>query len=332
MNARVQYENAFSGCGGFPPPRIPIVMQFAAEFIGKNYGVFASDHRMLVEANLRCAEHFGFEQLSCISDPYRETSAFGAEIRFPDNQVPVCARPPLRDVTEAEALRAPNPHDHVRTRDRIDAVKLYRELIGDTYSVLGWVEGPAALSCDLLGMSDFLMDLMEDAEACEPLLRLCTDTSLAFARAQIEAGADTIGIGDAVCSQISGTLHREAVVVHQRRLVEGIRAAGGRVRLHICGQTAHLWDALATLHIDILDCDHMVDISAAVKIFPENVMLAGNHDPVSLLRFGSAEQIHAQSRKCREAAGSRWMINAGCEIPSGSPYKNLFALCNPEEN
>ena len=57
-------------------PRTPILMQFAAEYIGSNYGAFASDYRVLVEANLRCAADFGMDQVSCISDPDRETQGF----------------------------------------------------------------------------------------------------------------------------------------------------------------------------------------------------------------------------------------------------------------
>ena len=74
-------------------PRIPILMQYAAEYIGSHYGAFASDHRVLVEANIRCAQEFGFDQVSCISDPYRETEGFGAEIKYHENGVPECVRP-----------------------------------------------------------------------------------------------------------------------------------------------------------------------------------------------------------------------------------------------
>ncbi|HBH85277.1 MAG TPA: uroporphyrinogen decarboxylase, partial [Bacteroidales bacterium] len=54
-------------------PRTPIIMQFAAEFIGSDYACFASDHETLVKSNGECAKYFGIDQLSCISDPYRET-------------------------------------------------------------------------------------------------------------------------------------------------------------------------------------------------------------------------------------------------------------------
>ena len=54
------------------PARTPILMQFAAEFIGSDYAAFAAfaaDHRVLVAANVACARECGIDQLSCISDP-----------------------------------------------------------------------------------------------------------------------------------------------------------------------------------------------------------------------------------------------------------------------
>lgn len=309
-------------------PRIPIVMQFAAEYIGSNYGAFASDHRVLVDANIRCAEAFGFDQVSCISDPYRETADLGGVIKFRENAVPECVKVPLNDIDEVASLTIPDPESASRMRDRLDAIRLYRERLGDAYSILGWVEGPAALASDVRGVSDFLMDMIEEPAACAELLDLCTETSIRFAEAQIAAGADTIGVGDAICSQVSGALHAELIAPRQRRLFAAIREAGAFVRLHICGQTSQLWPPFAEMAIDIFDCDHMVNMYIARAVLP-NVVLAGNHDPVADIFKGTPDAIRAKTRACREAAGPRFMVNAGCEIPSGTPEANLRALCEP---
>ena len=61
----------------------PILMHFAARFHGATYSAFASDYRVLVESNIACLERFGHDAVSVISDPYRETSAFGATVTFP---------------------------------------------------------------------------------------------------------------------------------------------------------------------------------------------------------------------------------------------------------
>ena len=132
MNPRDRYEAVLAGDRADFLPRIPILMQFAAEYIGSNYGAFASDHRVLVEANLRCARDFGMEQLSTISDPYRETEGFGAEIRYHENAVPECVHPPLADVADVSSAKVPDPGASVRMKDRLDAIRLYREKVGET--------------------------------------------------------------------------------------------------------------------------------------------------------------------------------------------------------
>jgi len=66
----------------------PILMHFAARFNNTTYGKFASDYKVLVESNIRAMEYFDTDMVSLISDPYRETSAFGARIEYIPEGVP----------------------------------------------------------------------------------------------------------------------------------------------------------------------------------------------------------------------------------------------------
>lgn len=68
----------------------PILMHFAARFNNTTYGKFASDYKVLVESNIRSMEYFDTDMVSLISDPYRETSAFGAKVKYIDEGVPRC--------------------------------------------------------------------------------------------------------------------------------------------------------------------------------------------------------------------------------------------------
>ncbi|RKX33570.1 MAG: hypothetical protein DRP71_09970 [Verrucomicrobia bacterium] len=300
--------------------RIPILMQYAAEYIGSNSGAFASDHKILVEANLRCAADFGYDQLSSISDPYRETTGFGGMVTYPLDAVPECIRRPLADTKDLAALTDPDPLASERMRDRILAVEALAKR-GTDYSLLGWVEGAAAESATLRGTENFFMDLIEDPGFCADLMDRCVEVGLAFARAQLECGADTIGIGDAVVSQVSPDVYGELIRPRQERLMRGIRKAGGFVRLHICGNTTHLLDQFAGLPIDVLDVDHLVDLSAVRKAMGPDVVLAGNLDPVAAVMKGSPESIRASVRTKTIEAGNPYCVNAGCEIPSGNRPK-----------
>ena len=55
MNSYERYRATLAGGPTDIVPRTPILMAFAANYIGSNYGAFASDYRVLVEANRRCA-------------------------------------------------------------------------------------------------------------------------------------------------------------------------------------------------------------------------------------------------------------------------------------
>ncbi len=68
MNGRERYFGMLRGERVDFVPRVPILMGFAADCIGSDYAAFASDYRVLTEANRRCAQDFGMDQLCSISD------------------------------------------------------------------------------------------------------------------------------------------------------------------------------------------------------------------------------------------------------------------------
>lgn len=329
MTPRERYFAVLRGERPDVLPRVPILMQFAAEHIGSNYGAFASDHRVLVEANVRCAEEFGFDQVSTISDPYRETAGFGAPIEFPRDGVPICLKPPLEDDPDLAKLPRPDPLVATRMRDRIDAVRAYRARCGDRYSILGWVEGPAAEAADLRGLANFFMDLLDDATYVTALMNRCVDNAIEFARLQIESGADTIGIGDAVASQVSAATYEAVILPLEKRLVDAIHGMGAHVRLHICGNITHLLPGIATLGLEAIDLDYFVDLPSARRILGPRIALAGSLDPVADVMRGTPEKIRAAVRAAHAAAHGPFLVGAGCEISALTPPENLGALCEP---
>ena len=327
MTPRERYMAVLRGERPDILPRLPILMQFAAEHIGSYYGAFASDHRVLVEANLRCAEEFGIDQLNTMSDPYRETAGFGAPIEFPRNGVPICLKPPLESVPDLAGLPRPDPATAPRMRDRIDAVRAYKARAGERYSIMGWVEGPAAEAADLRGVSNFFMDLLDDPDYAGALMARCVETAVEFARQQVAAGADTIGIGDAVASQVSARTYESLILPHERALVAAVHGMRARARLHICGNIRHLLPGIATLGLDIVDIDHLVSLAEARRVLGPRTVLAGNVDPVGCVMRGTPGAIAAAARRCYAEAGDPFMVNAGCEIPAATPPANLRALC-----
>jgi MtaA/CmuA family methyltransferase len=325
------YERYFAVLKGDPVdflPRTPILMHYAANYIGSDYAAFASDYRVLVKANITCAKDFGIDQLSCISDPYRETQGFGSEIEYVIDGPPRSTHP-LQKSKDLSLLLQPDPYNSKRMADRINAVKSYYETYSKQYSILGWIEGPAAEAANLRDVIPFLTDLIEDESFIVDLMDLCVSAGIAFARAQVEAGADTIGIGDAIASQVSPDIYEKMIQPREKQLVRAIKDMGAHVKLHICGNITHLLPGISDLGVDILDVDHMVNIANVRTLIGNQVTITGNIDPVLGVQAGTPESIKQKIIEIYEAVGNPYMINAGCEIPVATATENLSALCEP---
>jgi uroporphyrinogen decarboxylase len=304
----------------------PILMHFAARFNGKTYGEFASDYRVLVESNLKCLEYFNLDMVSLISDPYRETSAFGASVEYVDEGVPRCTSRVIRSSGDIIHLKQPDLLKNPRTLDRINGARYYRERLQGSVPVMGWVEGPLAEACDLAGVSEMLVMLMTDPQPAHILLDKCLETAMDFAREQVAAGCDLIGVGDAICSQVDPDTYETFVFHRHRQLVDFIHSLGVPVKFHICGNTTHLWPLLAKLHLDIFDLDFMTDMEGAYRAFGKDVVRCGNINPVDIQNWSEKEVYGHTKDLVNREKGRKFMLSGGCEITVNTPVGNLMAM------
>lgn len=304
----------------------PILMQFAAEYTGSNYGAFASDYRVLAGANLRCMDDFDLDMLGLISDPYRETAAFGAKIEFVKDGVPRCLNRVINSIDDVINLKNPDVYKAERTLDRIKAGELLSKKTQGNIPIIGWIEGPLAEACDLAGIENMMMQLMIDPDFANRLMDKCMVTAKDFTKAQIEAGCEIIGMGDAVCSQIDAETYHTFVRERHREIIEFIHSLGGKIKVHICGDTNHLLPAYRGLNIDILDLDWQVDIGHARSILGENVILCGNINPVYIQDKTRHEVYQACKTLVEQHRNERYILSGGCEITPLTPAENLKAM------
>lgn len=304
----------------------PILMMHAATLCGKTYTEFMQDHRVLVESNMKLLEMYDHDAVSVISDPYREASAFGAKITFDGDSSPKADKL-ITSMADVQGLEIPDIYACERTRDRINGVKLFREKLGRPFPVIGWIEGPIAETADLCGVSETMMNMIMEPDMVKTLMRKCLQMGKNFALAQIEAGANIIGVGDALCSQISEDMYDEFVLPLHKELFAFIHEHGAIVKLHICGNITHILPSLARTDVDILDADWMVDLAEAYKSMGNSVVICGNLDPVTVVMDGTKEFIKAKYEEAKAAIPrENWIMMAGCEIPRSTPMENMKYL------
>lgn len=310
-------------------PLMPITMMFAADLAGVRYGDYVRDHRVLAGAQVRVAETFGFDHVSVISDPARETADLGGAIEWFDDQPPaiVESQALLADKRRLAHMKPPDPYSGGRMTDRIQGVALLRERIGSKKIVEGWVEGPCAMAADLRGINTLMLDFVDDPAFVRDLFEFCVAMELEFARAQFAAGADLMGVGDAAASLVGPRFYYEFVWPYEKKLVDGLHAMGGLVRLHICGRTRKLYEGMGRLGADIVDLDFVAPVDEARRAMGPAQVLLGNIEPVGVLRNGTPEVVYAAVARCHREAGPRFIVGAGCEVVRDTPHENMRAMC-----
>ncbi|MFP4661992.1 MAG: uroporphyrinogen decarboxylase family protein, partial [Halanaerobiales bacterium] len=279
------YERVYNRLEGKEVDRIPnlnIIMTFAAKYINVPYRKYVTDYKYLVEGNIKCCQEFGIDMLSAISDPCREGYDLGAEIDFPEDDVPSFRGSFIVEYSDLKKLKIQNPLSGERMLDRIKAVELYKKEVGKEFPVLGWVEGAFAEAFDLRG-SNLMMDLIQSPDFVHELLELCTEQAIRFAQEQIKAGADFIGIGDAAASLIGPVHYKEFVLPYETRICKAIHDAGAKAKLHICGNISPFLEYTPETGADIVDIDWVVDFEKAVKTMSGKCSVCGNFDPVDIL-------------------------------------------------
>jgi MtaA/CmuA family methyltransferase len=328
MNSR---ERVLAHLEGKPVDRLPlmpITMMFACDLIGARYRDYCTDHRVLAEGQVRVAEQFGFDYVNTMSDPAREAADCGATVQYFENQ-PVALLEDnalLADKTKLATLKVPDPLGGGRMTNGVQAVSLLRQKVGDEKIVEGWIEGPIAEAADLRGINTVMLDFFDDPAFVRDLFEFVVAMELRFAKAQVEAGIDVMGVGDAAASLIGPQLYREFVWPYEKKLVDGLHQLGTKVRLHICGNTRFALAEMGRLGCEIVDLDYPAPVAEARAQMGPNQVLLGNINPVQILLNGTPETVTRAIAQCHRDAGPRYIVGAGCEIPRDTRPENVQAL------
>ncbi len=314
------------------PPCHPIVMRWAARYGGVRYRDFCLDPESKCGAMLACAEDFDLDWVTVMSDPYAEASAFGLQVEYPEDDMPLDRGGRLADLDAVKDLQPYAPDDHERLNKRVREIEIFRRHAGAHYFIVGWVEGPIAEYGDLRGLTEAAMDFYDDPDAVAHALDVIVESALPFISRQVEAGAHCIGIGDAFCSQIGPRLYRAFAFEREKRMVDHIHACGARAKLHICGDTSALLPDMIRTGADIVDVDHLVpSVADYVDLLGDGQVFSGKVDPVRVVQNGTPEQIRAAVRADLQAARGRCILSAGCEITPDTPVEHIRALRSAAE-
>ncbi|MDY0098438.1 MAG: uroporphyrinogen decarboxylase family protein [Bacteroidales bacterium] len=307
------------------PPFHPIIMRWAAKHAGVKYGRFCTDPNAKSYAMLKCARDFDLDWVTVMSDPWAEASAYGIEVEYPEDDLPVDKGGHFQDAESVTRARKFNAFEERRCAGRIAELKEFRSQAGNELFIVGWVEGPVAEYVDLRGAAGASLDFLLEADKVSRALDVIVANALDFISHQVDAGADCIGIGDAFSSQIGPDLYYQYAFEREKTMVSHIHSLGAKAKLHICGNTEAIIPGMIKTGADIIDIDHLVpSLEKFAGLLGPYQVFSGKCDPVSIVQSGPEESIRNAVISDYKASSGRCIISAGCEITPGTPAENMI--------
>lgn len=327
MNGYERMMAAISGRTVDRPPVWPFVMTFAAKYAGVPYGEFSTDCRQMAKALIRITEDFDLDCITVDSDAYREATACGAILDFPVDDLPHVKKYAITAPGKFNFVQ-PRIEDCERLVDKIEGVRLVKEYFKNDKAVSGWIEAPLQCAGTLYNMQDYMSDIYENPEFIEELLAFITQLDIRFAREQIRAGADIIGIGDAMASLVSPSIYEKYFLPYTKEAVREIKRGNNvKLKYHICGNATHLLKYAEEIGFDIVNIDHPVNFSEAIQLVHGNIAIKGNVDPVVLLN-STPQHIYEEVQKLLNLHYPRFILSPGCEVGRDTPIENFAVFLN----
>lgn len=305
---------------------MPVLTFPAIQLLNTSVEKLISDSNLQSEAlkliNQRChpLAIMGFMDLSV------EAEAFGANIRFSEDEVPTVVGSIIKSEEDAINLKVPKVGAK-RTRIYLDAMKKAKQEIKDCPVFAGCI-GPFSLAGRLLGVSEAMISCYDEPEMVHLVLKKATEFLINYLQAYKDLGIDGVFMAEPLAGILSPNLCDEFSSRYVKEIVSALDDDSFLVAYHNCGNnTLKMVDMILSTGCRLYHFGNAISIEQMLKLMPKDVMVMGNIDPVSL-KDASKEDVIAATNALLEAIGDvdNFVISSGCDIPPFAKWENIDAF------
>ncbi|MBO7653534.1 MAG: uroporphyrinogen decarboxylase family protein [Kiritimatiellae bacterium] len=306
---------------------IPVLSFPVARKLGHSVNDFVRSADLQAETMVWIARNTPANAVLGPMDLSLEAEAFGARIRFADDEVPAVTGQLVDDEDAVSALAVPSP-DAGRCGIAAEAVaKAKAQNLGKP--LYAGTIGPFSLAGRLMDVNEIMFQLMDEPETVLALLEKTTAFLIAYGGLLKAAGADGLFMAE----PLAGIISPDALTVFSspfvRRIVETLQTADFPICYHNCGgNVLTAAEAIFAQGAAAYHFGNVIDLAAMLEKAPRDVRVMGNLDPVSVLRQGTPESIRQAAAALKERCGGypNFVLSSGCDIPAATPWENLEAF------
>ena len=305
---------------------IPIMTHPGIELTGKTVYDAISNGEVHFEAIKALCKRYPAEAATVIMDLTVEAECFGAEIVFPEDEVPSVTGRLLENEADIEALEIPSMKKG-RIREYLKANYLAAQQITDRPIFAGCI-GPYSLAGRLYDMSEIMMLLYLNPDAARLLLRKCTDFIIRYCLALKATGVQGVMMAEPAAGLLSDNDCREFSSVFVKDIIDKVEDEHFTVVLHNCGNTGNCTQAMIASGASAYHFGNKIDMVEVLEQIPSDALVMGNLDPVSIFKMSSPEAVKESTLELLEATRKypNFILASGCDIPPQTPFENIDAF------
>ena len=305
---------------------LPIMTHPGIELIGETVKRAVTDGEVHFRAIQAVAERYHTSSCTVIMDLTVEAEAFGAQVKFPEDEVPTVIGRLITDMDSVDKLQIPDLSQG-RLPEYLKANRLAVEFMKDRPVFAGCI-GPYSLAGRLYDMSEIMVAIYIEPDMILALLDKCTEFLIQYCKALKELGTAGVLIAEPAAGLLSNEDCMMYSTVFVKRIVEAVQDDDFTVILHNCGNTGQCTLAMVESGANALHFGNKIDMVEALKECPSNILVMGNLDPVGILKQSNSQQVVAETMELLERTKGygNFVISTGCDVPPLVPEENIQAF------
>ena len=316
------------------PDRVPVDLHNflpAAKAYGMPFSLTFRNGDMLAEAMMQAWREFGHDMILVENGTGCNAEACGARVTYRDDAAPVADEPILASLDEVDRLEVPDPETTFPMCEVLKAIRIMaREIGARAWIVARADQGPFDLASQLYGIENLMMAIaMGETDGVNRLLDYARRVATRYAFALLDAGGRSTSIGEPVSGPglIAPADYRRYAMPQQLRMVDDLKARGGILANHICGNTIPIFEDYVATGAAILEIDHLTDKRRAKDLARHRTCLLGTLD-TSVITLGTPGEVEDAVREALEilAPDSGFILGPGCALGPETPPDNIRAL------
>ncbi len=256
-----------------------------------------------------------------------EAEAFGAQVRFEENEVPTILGQLLKNQEAVKALSVPEV-GMARTGIYVEGMRQAMNLITDRPVLAGCI-GPFSLTGRLMDITGVMLKCRKDPEMVHKVLDKATQFLIKYARAYKDAGANGICMAEPLAGILSPKLIQEFSSDYVRKIIDAVQDEYFAVVYHNCGNSVmHLVDSILTCGANAYHFGNAINMEEIMNKLPKDVIGMGNVDPATQFCMGTPNSIREETLSIMKACTphKNFIISSGCDIPPNCPWENVEAF------